>query len=87
MFANKVRRKLEERAFHIRKTNSKKQKSSKSDRKKIKAKGKKVQVTISVGLASPYKSAKDPSDVIKLADQALYEAKDQGRNCVVIWES
>lgn len=87
MFANKVRRKLEERVFHIRKTNSKKQKSSKSDRKKIKTKGKKVQVTISVGLASPYKSAKDPSDVLKLADQALYEAKDQGRNCVVIWES
>lgn len=87
MFANKVRRKLEERVFHIRKTNSKKQKSSKSDRKKIKAKGKKVQVTISVGLASPVKSAKGPNDVIKLADQALYEAKDQGRNCVVIWES
>lgn len=86
MFANKVRRKLEERVFHIRKTNSKKQKSSKSDRKKIKTKGKKVQVTISVGLASPYKSAKDPRDVLKLADQALYEAKDQGRNCVMIWD-
>lgn len=87
MFANKVRRKLEERKFHIRKTNSKKQKPRKSDRKKIKVKGKKVQVTISVGLASPVKSAKGPNDVIKLADQALYEAKDQGRNCVVIWES
>ncbi len=85
MFANKVRRKLEERKFHIRKTNLKKQKSNPSDRKKIKTKGKKIQVNISIGLASPNNSSKDPSDVIKLADKALYQAKDQGRNCVVIW--
>jgi len=85
MFANKVRRKLEERDFYIRKANSKRQKTAQSDRDKKKSKGKRVQVTISIGLASPDKSAKSPIDVIKLADKALYEAKDKGRNCVVIW--
>ena len=90
MFANKVRRKMEERNFYIRKANSKRQKTTPSDREKKngkkKPRGKKVQVTISVGLASPDKSAKAPKDVIRLADKALYEAKDQGRNCVVIWD-
>ncbi len=85
MFANKVRRKLEERNFYIRKANSKRQRTTQSERDKKKPKGKKVQVTISIGLASPNKSAESPKDVIKLADKALYEAKDKGRNCVVIW--
>jgi len=85
MFVNKVRRKLEERDFYIRKPNSKREQTSASDRKKKKNNGKKVQVTISIGLASPDKQAKTPEEVIKLADQALYKAKKKGRNCVVVW--
>lgn len=43
------------------------------------------QVTISVGVAtlSP-KGGASPSDLIKLADEALYAAKRRGRNCMVV---
>ena len=86
MFVNKVRRKLEERDFYIRKPNSKRLHTSSSDRRKAKRNGKKVQVTISIGLANPNKKAKTAEAVIKLADQALYKAKRKGRNRVIVWE-
>jgi diguanylate cyclase (GGDEF)-like protein len=86
MYANKVRRKLEERKFYIRKPNSKREYTSSSDRKRKKKNGKKVQITISIGLASPNKKTKTTEDVIKLADKALYEAKRKGRNRVIVWE-
>ena len=89
MFANKVRRKLEERNFYIRKPNSKREPTSSFDRRKSKksSNGKKVQITISIGLANPNKKSKTVEDVLKLADQALYEAKKKGRNRVVISEA
>lgn len=89
MYANKVRRKLEEREFFIRKPNSKREKTSSSNRKSKKKlpNGKKVQVTISIGLASPDARAKTPDEVIKLSDQALYQAKKKGRNRVMVWET
>ena len=86
MYANKVRRKLEEREFYIRKPNSKRESTSSFDRRRAKKAGKKVQITISIGLANPSKKAKTAEEVIKLSDQALYEAKRKGRNRVVIWE-
>ena len=89
MFANKVRRKLEERVFYIRKPNSKREPTSAFDRRKTKknTNGKKVQITISIGLANPTKKSKTIGDVVKLADQALYEAKRKGRNRVIIWKT
>ncbi len=88
MYANKIRRKLEEREFVIRGPNSKREPTSSSDRRKPKRNGaKKVQVTISIGLASPCRDIKTATDVLKLADQALYQAKKKGRNCVVVWET
>lgn len=42
-----------------------------------------VSVTISIGAAEPNRSATKPADVIKVADKALYRAKQKGRNCVV----
>ena len=43
------------------------------------------QVTISIGIAiEPAAGAADPDTLLRLADAALYQAKDAGRNCVVV---
>ncbi|MFA6283621.1 MAG: GGDEF domain-containing protein [Desulfurivibrionaceae bacterium] len=44
--------------------------------------GKKVSLTISIGMAQPDTTRKPPQAVIKAADQALYRAKEGGRNRV-----
>lgn len=43
---------------------------------------KKTRVTISVGVSSFPSDATNKEDLIQAADQALYQAKDKGRNCV-----
>jgi diguanylate cyclase (GGDEF)-like protein len=45
---------------------------------------KKVSVTISIGVAEYTQRGQTPEAVLKLADEALYKAKDAGRNQVVI---
>lgn len=52
--------------------------------KNPKYKGKRVNVTMSAGIASNSPFINDPIDVIKLADGALYRAKKKGRNRVEI---
>jgi PleD family two-component response regulator len=47
------------------------------------ARGKKVGITISVGVAASGENEKTFEQVIKKADQALYQAKEKGRNQVV----
>lgn len=45
-------------------------------------------VTISCGIASMFPNAANrPKTLIEMADQALYRAKQQGRNCIVIYEN
>lgn len=47
--------------------------------------GETVSVGCSIGIASWPQDAESPSAVLRLADQALYAAKRQGRNRAVIW--
>ena len=49
--------------------------------KKAKAEPKTVSVTISIGVAGPDRNHPRPVSVMKAADQALYRAKNRGRNC------
>lgn len=46
--------------------------------------GKKVNVTISIGVAERSDKSPDPDTVLKAADMALYRAKDSGRNRVSV---
>ena len=43
-------------------------------------------VTISVGVAGYTKEFEEPKDWITAADMALYEAKEQGRNIIRVYE-
>lgn len=45
-----------------------------------------VSVTISIGVAERSAAHREPEEVIKAADEALYKAKGAGRNCVVSYE-
>ncbi|CUH96549.1 hypothetical protein P22_2639 [Propionispora sp. 2/2-37] len=47
-----------------------------------KTRGKQLSVTVSIGVAEAGRKAKNPGEVIKLADSALYQAKEKGRNCI-----
>lgn len=42
----------------------------------------KLNVTVSIGAADSHHQQITPEDVIKMADKALYRAKENGRNCV-----
>jgi diguanylate cyclase (GGDEF)-like protein len=52
---------------------------------KIVYNGQHIPVTISVGVSGvPGIDARSPEDLIAAADEALYAAKNSGRNCVMI---
>lgn len=47
--------------------------------------GRQVRLTVSIGIAAlPDESIKAPADLVVAADEALYQAKERGRNCVVV---
>ena len=80
---NRARKKLAKREFFIRLPQKVRKSTSDKQRGQSKSKMKKVRVTISIGLAHS-NGIQTPSAVMKPADQALYKAKGQGRNCVVV---
>jgi diguanylate cyclase len=45
----------------------------------------KIQVTMSLGIATFPQDAQSMKDLVQLADESLYEAKHSGRNCVVAY--
>ncbi|MDC7127179.1 MAG: GGDEF domain-containing protein [Spirochaetales bacterium] len=78
---NEARMAIEMKMFSIRQKGAKRKKSG---RKKSLSNVKKVQVTISSGVASFNGKTKDAAKVLKNADTALYAAKENGRNRVEI---
>jgi diguanylate cyclase (GGDEF)-like protein len=75
-----LRQSIEASQFALRGKNRPKKPPKKL--KKIKAQPKTVSVTISIGVAEPDKNHSRPVSVMKVADQALYRAKNRGRNCI-----
>ena len=57
--------------------------SAVEERAHIIVKGEKVQRTVSVGVASCPEDALAPSELVQRADEALYRAKRNGKNCVI----
>jgi diguanylate cyclase (GGDEF)-like protein len=45
-----------------------------------------ISITMSIGVASLSQDGQSLTDLLDRADQALYRAKDSGRNCVIVWE-
>jgi diguanylate cyclase (GGDEF)-like protein len=41
-------------------------------------------LTVSIGVATCPEDGSSPQELIQKADEALYESKHQGRNCVVV---
>jgi diguanylate cyclase (GGDEF)-like protein len=46
-----------------------------------------VKITASIGIACSGKNDLNKMELIQYADQALYQAKNQGRNRIVLWEN
>ena len=46
--------------------------------------GQEIKLTVSIGVAFHRSEAEPIDDMMKRADHALYQAKKQGRNCVVL---
>jgi diguanylate cyclase (GGDEF)-like protein len=69
---DRIRARLAEREFFVRGKGGGKKNEERT----------KVQVTISVGVAAPADGRRDPAQVLKAADDALYRAKEGGRNRV-----
>ena len=79
VYLDRMRRVIEQSVFTVR---------GKDRRRKGKSgigRGSKKQtnVTVSIGLASTNGDKLTPTEVLRMADQALYKAKAKGRNCTV----
>jgi diguanylate cyclase (GGDEF)-like protein len=74
---------LAKRRFHIRLPKSIRKKTGPPDRGSLAVPTTQVQVTISVGVARPDKRHPEPAQVMKLSDESLYKAKENGRNNVI----
>src|SRR5699024_10483003 len=45
-----------------------------------------IPVTTSIGVVSSISPTAGVSDILRMADQALYQAKQAGRNCAVVFD-
>jgi diguanylate cyclase (GGDEF)-like protein len=82
LYLEEVREAIAKRAFIPRNKNRPKEEpKNKIKPKKTKA----VTLTVSIGVANSPKNGKNPQDIMKCADLALYKAKESGRNCTKIY--
>jgi diguanylate cyclase (GGDEF)-like protein len=79
MALEEVRERIFRRGFVIRDQNRPQKPPKKVD---VPAKVKKERLSVSIGAAHAIKG-KTPHEIVKMADDALYKAKESGRNCLI----
>ena len=77
-----VRQAVEEYQLQLRDKANRPKAAHQGKRRRGSGNGSQVSVTISIGVAERLPEQRGPEEVIKAADQALYSAKNAGRNCV-----
>ena len=79
VYLDRMRRVIEQSVFTVRGTDRRKKGKSGIGR----GSKKQTNVTVSIGLASTNGDRLTPTEVLRMADQALYKAKAKGRNCTI----
>ncbi len=93
-----LRQTIESSSFHVRKPNDRRSVRQGPDRRRVPRKkmslkrmepaqqpaGIELSVTVSIGLAESSDRVSDANEIIRVADQALYRAKESGRNRVEV---
>ena len=78
-----LRQSIEQYVMKQRQTNRpKNSKQGKASRKQSRSNTNSLSVTVSFGIAQREGKQKTPEQVVKAADNALYQAKKAGRNCI-----
>lgn len=78
-YLDRLRRLIEHSTFVVRGLDRRK-----NGRRKLARGGKKeTHVTVSIGVCATNGERTAPEDILRIADQALYRAKQKGRNCTV----
>lgn len=75
---------IEHQSIHVRDVKKRPADNQQGRKQRGTQTGKQVSVTISMGVAERNEQASTPEEVIKAADQALYKAKQAGRNCIEV---
>lgn len=79
-----VREMIANYAMQLRDQNNRPQDDYAGRQRRAGSGGGTVSVTISIGVAERQADHRNPEEVLKSADQALYSAKGAGRNCVMV---
>lgn len=79
VYLDRMRRVIEKSVFTVRGSDRRRKGKSGIGR----GNKKQTNVTVSIGLASTNGDRLAPTEVLRMADQALYKAKAKGRNCTV----
>jgi diguanylate cyclase (GGDEF)-like protein len=79
VYLDRMRRVIEQSVFTVRGADRRRKGKSGVGR----GSKKETHVTVSIGLASTNGERLTPTEVLRMADQALYKAKAKGRNCTI----
>lgn len=83
-YLNEIRELIANTPFIVRDRSRRKTATAEQRGKSATAGQKKVQITVSIGVSEKAQGREQAEQIIKAADKALYQAKEQGRNCVKV---